>query len=260
MSSIRNKSHKNHPTQWNSEPRDNFSGFGWSVFSLLPFFLFLISGFCGLVYEVVWSRMLVLVMGNTTLATSTILASFMAGLSLGSWYWGRFIESRPARPLAVFGGLEAGVGVMALLFPLLIRAIVPMELWLAGSAGWGYYSQIIIRFLFCFALLIVPTFLMGGTFAVIGRQIVDEPPHHQQRFHIVLVSAIADAGDGGMGHGAAQFFRCHLFVGHRLDHVGTGDKHVRGPLGHEDKVGDSRAVDRTTGAGAEDGRNLRHHT
>ncbi len=74
-------------------------------------------------------------MGNTTLATSTILASFMAGLSLGSWYWGRFIESRPARPLAVFGGLEAGVGVMALLFPLLISAIVPMELWLSARPG-----------------------------------------------------------------------------------------------------------------------------
>ena len=176
MSSIRKKSHTKKPTQSNPEPRENLSGFGWSVFSLLPFFLYLVSGFCGLVYEVVWSRMLVLVMGNTTLATSTILASFMAGLSLGSWYWGRFIESRPARPLAIFGGLEAGVGVMALLFPLLIRAIVPMELWLSASSGWGYYYQIIIRFLFCFALLIVPTFLMGGTFAVIGRHVIRYRP------------------------------------------------------------------------------------
>jgi spermidine synthase len=120
--------------------------------------------------------MLVLVMGNTTLATSTILASFMAGLSLGSWYWGRFIESRPERPLAIFGGLEAGVGLMALLFPLLIRTIVPMELWLSCSTGWGYYTQILIRFLFCFALLIVPTFLMGGTFAVIGRHVIRYRP------------------------------------------------------------------------------------
>lgn len=176
MSSIGNKPHKNQPNQSNTEPRDNLPGFGRSVFSLLPFLLFLISGFCGLVYEVVWSRMLVLVMGNTTLATSTILASFMAGLSLGSWYWGRFIESRPARPLAIFGGLEAGVGVMALLFPLLISAIVPMELWLSGSTGWGYYSQIIIRFFLCFALLIVPTFLMGGTFAVIGSHVIRYRP------------------------------------------------------------------------------------
>ncbi len=98
-----------------------------------------------------------------------------------------------------------------------------------------------------------------GFFAVIGRQIVDEPPHHQQRFHIVLVSAIADAGDGGMGHGAAQFFRCHLFVGHRLDHIGTGDKHVRAVFHHKDEVGYGRRVDGAPGARPHDDGDLRHH-
>ena len=45
--------------------------------------LFFLSGACALTYEVVWMRMLTLVFGATTFATSTILASFFAGLALG---------------------------------------------------------------------------------------------------------------------------------------------------------------------------------
>jgi spermidine synthase len=60
----------------------------------IPLILFFISGFSGLVYEVVWNRMLVLVFGNTTLSTSTLLASFMAGLSLGSYFLGKYADKR----------------------------------------------------------------------------------------------------------------------------------------------------------------------
>ena len=46
------------------------------AFILLAFFL---SGACALVYEVIWTRLLGLVMGNTVYAVSTTLATFMAG-------------------------------------------------------------------------------------------------------------------------------------------------------------------------------------
>ena len=82
---------------------------------IVPVLLYFVSGFCGLVYEIVWSRMLVLVMGNTTYATSTILASFMAGLSLGSFFWGKRIDSVKSAPLFIFGLLEIAVGVSALI-------------------------------------------------------------------------------------------------------------------------------------------------
>ena len=49
---------------------------------LLCFFL---SGFSGLLYEVLWLRMLILIFGSTTLAVSTVLTSFMGGLALGSY-------------------------------------------------------------------------------------------------------------------------------------------------------------------------------
>ena len=69
------------------------------------YLLFFISGFCALVYEVVWGRMLVLVMGDTTLATTTILTAFMAGLSLGGAYWGNRVDQAKRSPLFLFGSL-----------------------------------------------------------------------------------------------------------------------------------------------------------
>jgi len=147
---------------------------GSTLKRVLPFSLFFISGACGLIYEVVWSRMLVLAVGNTTLALSLILAAFMTGLSLGSFYWGRYIEMNPGRAFATFGGLEIGAGLSALLLSYAIKFASPMEIWIAQSAGIGSAGQIALRFGICFLLLLVPTFLMGGSFAVLGRHAIGE--------------------------------------------------------------------------------------
>ena len=50
--------------------------------------LFLVTGFTGLVYELLWARMFTLVFGATVLAVSTVLAAFFAGpcpRQLGIW-------------------------------------------------------------------------------------------------------------------------------------------------------------------------------
>ena len=49
--------------------------------------LFFLSGTAGLIYQIVWTRELVLVFGNTMLAASTVLSSFMGGLAAGSFVW-----------------------------------------------------------------------------------------------------------------------------------------------------------------------------
>lgn len=139
---------------------------------MIPFFLFFLSGFSSLVYEVVWSRMLVLVFGNTTLATSIILSSYMAGLALGGFFWGRNSRGRKRGFLTLFGLLEFSIGIYALLFPILIRGVIPIEIWLSGNASLGFYPLAVLRGIFCFALILPPTFLMGGTFALISGHLV----------------------------------------------------------------------------------------
>ena len=51
--------------------------------------IFLLSGAAGLMYEIVWSRQLVLVFGNTTQAVSAILTGFFGGMAIGAVVGGR---------------------------------------------------------------------------------------------------------------------------------------------------------------------------
>ena len=46
--------------------------------------IFILSGASGLIYEVVWSRQLVLVFGNTTQAIAAILTGYFGGMAVGS--------------------------------------------------------------------------------------------------------------------------------------------------------------------------------
>ena len=85
------------------------------------FTFFLFSGATSLTLEVVWTRMLGTVFGNTVLAASTVVTSFMLGLALGSVLLGRWAD-RCRRPLALYGRLEIGVGLYTFLFPLLTTA------------------------------------------------------------------------------------------------------------------------------------------
>src|SRR5215813_5137787 len=72
--------------------------------------LFSASGFSSLVYQVIWTRLLVLVFGSTTIATSTVLAVFMGGLALGSYIAGKSADS-VKRPLFWYGVLEGVIGL-----------------------------------------------------------------------------------------------------------------------------------------------------
>jgi len=98
----------------------------------LIFALFFLSGISGLVYQIVWTRMLVLVFGNTLLATSTVLSAFMGGLAAGSYVAGRYIDSRPRPLVKLYAWLEAGIGLFALVFPLLLALATPIysALWM----------------------------------------------------------------------------------------------------------------------------------
>src|SRR2546425_12546498 len=53
------------------------------------FGFFVVSGFCSLVYEVVWLRLAMAAFGVTTPLVSIVLSVFMAGVAPGRWVGGR---------------------------------------------------------------------------------------------------------------------------------------------------------------------------
>lgn len=76
-----------------------------TVFVVVAFFL---SGFCGLVYEILWSRYLAELLGVTAMAQFVVLMVFMGGLALGALWIGRLVD-RGNNGLIYYALLELGV-------------------------------------------------------------------------------------------------------------------------------------------------------
>ncbi len=134
--------------------------------------LFFVSGACGLIYEVVWMRMLTLVFGVTAFATSTILASFFAGLALGGFVFGRAVD-RHSNPLIVYALLEAGIGIFGFLMPVLFTGLQAAYVGLARQIPLSHYQISLVRFVLCFSVLLVPATLMGGTLPAMVKYFTD---------------------------------------------------------------------------------------
>jgi spermidine synthase len=135
---------------------------------LLVFFL---SGACALIYQVIWIKMLGQVFGLTIFAISTVLTAFMAGLALGSYYFGRLID-RVRDHLLVFLLIQLGIGIYALLFPSLLDLCESIYIALTRAAGLNLYISSLLRFVVSFSLLLIPTTLMGGTLPVLSKYYV----------------------------------------------------------------------------------------
>ena len=135
--------------------------------------LFLFSGICGLIYEVLWCRHLGLIFGNTVQSMSAVLTAFMAGLALGSYVGGRVCH-RLTRPMMAYGILELAIGIYCAFLPWAFSAespVIPLYRNLYGEAGGGT-SLSVARFAISFVLLLIPTTFMGATLPVLSQYLV----------------------------------------------------------------------------------------
>lgn len=131
--------------------------------------LFFLSGFSALVYEIAWTRLTGLALGNTATAVSSVLAVFLGGLALGALLGGRQADRLAGGHLRLYALLELGVAVVApaVTFALLRmpRAVAALQ----GMAGGGPFLEALLRLVMVAALLLPPTVLMGATLPVLIR-------------------------------------------------------------------------------------------
>jgi spermidine synthase len=145
------------PVRDSSIPRPILAGI------LLCFFL---SGAAGLIYQVAWGKALGLVFGNTVYAISTILAVFMGGLALGSAYLGRWSERYP-NAVALYGWIELAIAATGAL-SLAGLAGVRLLYFAAYPLVSGFMPALVaLRFVGAAVVLLLPTFLMGGTLPIL---------------------------------------------------------------------------------------------
>src|SRR5271157_1821172 len=150
----------------------------------LVYMLFLVSGISGLIYEVVWLRMLTRITGVTIYATATVLAAFMSGLAMGSFLFGRFVDRREDA-LRIYAVLELLVACSALLVPLLFATCVPMYRYAYEISGESMVTGTVIRGITSFLSLLVPTTIMGGTLPVLTSCLVKRDNVFGRNFSIL---------------------------------------------------------------------------
>ena len=132
------------------------------------FLFFLVSGFCSLVYEVVWLRLAMARFGVTTPMVSIVLSVFMAGLGIGSWAGGllmRRCRRWPAAvPLRLYAGVEILIGVSGLAAPWMMEAGYD---WLRSGGRemvWGSSSYYLVSGGWILVSLLPWCTCMGATF------------------------------------------------------------------------------------------------
>ncbi len=133
----------------------------------LLLFAFGMSIFSSLVYEVVWTRYLSLVFGTTVYAFSAVLTSFMAGLAIGSYYYGKKADTSENTP-RLFAKLQFILAAYSVLLILLFK-ILPYPYLFLFSFFESHLLTTISIFAMVFAVLVIPTIIIGAAFPLISR-------------------------------------------------------------------------------------------
>jgi spermidine synthase len=169
--------------------------------------LTVVTGATGLVYEVAWQRFLATLLGSHAEATAAVLGLFLAGLSAGYALFGalsRRVVARaaargePAPLLQLYGGVEAGIGIFALAFPLAFAGVQRASLALpAASEGVAFALDVALS-----SLLVLPsTLLMGGTVPLLtqglSRSVGDATRFHAFVYAFNTAGAFVGALAGG---------------------------------------------------------------
>jgi len=133
------------------ERRAAMTSMGWLSF------LFLISGFAAMIYQVVWQRTLFAAFGVNIESITIVVSLFMFGLGLGSLVGGALSRRFPGKAAWLFLVCELGIGVFgAVSLPLMERVS-------AATLHGGLWEVSLA----VFALLAVPTMLMGATLPIL---------------------------------------------------------------------------------------------
>src|SRR5258708_17215575 len=175
------------------------------------FFFFFISGFCSVLYELVWLRLSMAQFGVTTAMVSIVLSVFMAGLGLGSWVSGAWIRRHggttgfPA--LRLYAAIELLIGASGILVPYELRLGHNILGGLGSTSSAEYYVVSAIWV----ALTLIPWFAFMGPTIPLGMLAIERmfPTDSSRAFSYLYPANVAGAG---MGTGVSFFLIELLWV------------------------------------------------
>lgn len=125
-------------------------------------FLFFVSGFPALIYQIVWQRALFTIYGVNIESVTMIVTVFMLGLGLGSLAGGKLSKDCPVPIPVAFGAIEICIGAFGAGSLALFHRVA---VWTAGvsTARAGLWAA---------GLLLLPTLMMGSTLPLLVTHVV----------------------------------------------------------------------------------------
>jgi len=133
-----------------------------------------LAGFASLAYEVIWTRMLINVIGSDVYCFTVILTTFLLGITVGSFVFARFVD-RLRRLYLTFGLAEIIIGCLALATIPLTSALPAVSEGVItlfrkeGLMETPFTLRTTAMFAAAFLIFIAPTFLMGAVFPVVYK-------------------------------------------------------------------------------------------
>ncbi len=182
--------------------------------------LFAMSGFVGLSLELVWFRLLGVMLKSTSLTFGTLLAVYLAGLAAGS-VAGSALSPRVRRPAVWFLLLQAGAGAYAVAgLALFIRGLdgtgpiawfhdyfqqyegvdlrVALAYWAGAPVDPGSAPGDVLRLYVGLPLLLIgpPTVMAGMSFPLLQRQVQTDLTRLGRRVGLLLTANVVGSTVG----------------------------------------------------------------
>ena len=121
-----------------------------------------ISGFTALGYEVLWTRILVFLLGNTVYSFSIILITFLVGIVLGAYVLGKWAD-RVEAPALLLGVVQSCIAILAAASPWVLHLVFRLLTSSTRLYGRPEFPTMPSAFVATAAGFLLPAMLMGGT-------------------------------------------------------------------------------------------------
>jgi spermidine synthase len=167
-------------------------------------FLFLLSGFAGIIYESVWVHYAKILTGHAAFAQSFLLVIFLAGMAAGA-FWGGKIAGKHKRLFLFYAGAEALIGLFALLYHPIFEAIKHL-LFQGIYPNFAPAFAETLKWLMLFLLTFPATVMMGATFPLLAVALQRNMPGQNGR----LVSQLYFTNS--MGAAAGILFAAWILI------------------------------------------------
>ncbi|MCZ8293981.1 MAG: fused MFS/spermidine synthase [Hylemonella sp.] len=162
--------------------------------------IFFVSGFCGLIYESIWSHYLKLLLGHAAYAQAVVLVVFVGGLALGAWLTGRLSE-RLRNPILLYAAAEIAVALISFAFHGIFTSISAWAVTSFMPVACSDQGLCPASWLLAAVLILPPSILLGTTFPLMSAGVLRLGAHPGRGLSLLYFLNSAGAALGVLSSG-----------------------------------------------------------